>query len=338
MKQVNLDCEGPITKNDNALELCQYFIPQGERFFSLISNYDDFLADILKRKGYKAGNTLKLILPFLKAYGASDKKIKDYSASHLLFVPKAKKMLSYIRKAMPVFIISTSYQPYIEALCEFLNFPKENSYFTSLNLDNYDIPQEEIKTLKEMAQEIINLPNINLSQVKENSLPQKMKKSIKKLDEIFEDKIPFMKCGKILKEIDPVGGKKKAEAVLDSLKRKKGKLSDVMYVGDSITDVEALKLVKDGGGIAISFNGNFYALKAAQIACISPDTSPLPVLAELFYKKGKKTVLEMITEEANKLNASSTLAIISKDNLKPLAKESEIMRKKVRGEKIGRLG
>jgi len=335
MKQVNLDCEGPITKNDNALELCQHFIPQGERFFSLISGYDDFLADILKRKGYKAGNTLKLILPFLKAYGASDKKIKKYSASHLLLIPKAKKMLFYLRKIMPVFIISTSYQPYIEALCKFLNFPKENTYFTSLNLDNYDIPQEEVEILKEMAQEIINLPLINLSQIKENIIPQKMEESIKKLDEIFKDKIPFMKCGRILKEVDPVGGKKKAEAVLDSLKRSGGELYDVMYVGDSITDVEALKLVKDEGGIAVSFNGNLYALRAAQIACISPDASPILALAELFYKKGEKAVLDMIVKEAS---TPPTFAIISKDSLEILTNESEAMRKKVRGERIGKLG
>jgi len=335
MKQVNLDCEGPITKNDNALELCQHFIPQGEKFFSLISSYDDFLADILKREGYKAGNTLKLILPFLKAYGANDKKIKDYSASHLLLVPGAKKMLSYLKKTMPVFIISTSYQPYIEALCELLNFPQENTYFTSLKLDNYEIPQKELEILKEMAQEIINLPEISLSQIKADTLPSKMERSIKKLDGIFEEKVPFMRCGRILKEVVPVGGKKKAEAVLDSLKKSGGRLCDVMYVGDSITDAEALKLVKDGGGLAVSFNGNLYALRAAQIACISPDASPLLLLAELFYKKGKGAVLDMIDKEAS---TPPTLAIISKNNLEILTKENERMRKKVRGKRIGRLG
>jgi energy-converting hydrogenase A subunit R len=40
------DCEGPISKNDNAMELAASFVPQGERFFSLLSKYDDFLADV----------------------------------------------------------------------------------------------------------------------------------------------------------------------------------------------------------------------------------------------------------------------------------------------------
>ena len=30
------DCEGPITNNDNALELCQKMIPQGGQFFSVL--------------------------------------------------------------------------------------------------------------------------------------------------------------------------------------------------------------------------------------------------------------------------------------------------------------
>ena len=37
------DCEGPISKNDNAQELSAHFIPRGETFFAIVSKYDDFL-------------------------------------------------------------------------------------------------------------------------------------------------------------------------------------------------------------------------------------------------------------------------------------------------------
>ncbi|GAG80507.1 unnamed protein product, partial [marine sediment metagenome] len=83
----------------------------------------------------------------------------------------------------------------------------------------------------------------------------------------------------------------KAKAVVDSLKGRE--ISQVMYVGDSITDVEALRLVSDGGGVSISFNGNSYALKAAQIACISPHTLPLEILGEVFSGEGKEGVLKV---------------------------------------------
>ncbi|MEM2819977.1 MAG: hypothetical protein QXF31_02230, partial [Candidatus Bathyarchaeia archaeon] len=78
------DCEGPVSKNDNAFELSSWLIPKGDRFFTLISRYDDVLADIVKRPGYKAGDTLKLIVPFLKAYGATNGLMKKFSMETLL--------------------------------------------------------------------------------------------------------------------------------------------------------------------------------------------------------------------------------------------------------------
>ena len=39
------DCEGPLSINDNAYEIADYFIPKGGEFFSILSNYDDLLAE-----------------------------------------------------------------------------------------------------------------------------------------------------------------------------------------------------------------------------------------------------------------------------------------------------
>jgi len=349
MKQINLDCEGPITKNDNALEISHYFLPEGKKFFSLLSRYDDFLADIIKRKGYRAGTTLAFILPFLKAYGATNKIIKDYSRNHLSLVPGAEKTLSCLKKKMPTFIISTSYQPYIEALCDVTGFPVENTYSTALDLDKYQIPKREIRQLKKIIQKITSLPFISLSGIKEKKdLSSGIQKTIERLDEIFQKEILSMECGRILKEVNPVGGKEKAKAVLNSLKKTGGKLSDVMYVGDSITDVEALNLVKEGG-LAISFNGNAYALKAAELACLSPHTLPLEILAEVFCQEGKKGVLDLVEKWPNTLGSktkekiltfkpSPQLDIIKRNNLADLIKKSEKIRKELRGETVGKLG
>lgn len=57
------DCEGPISKNDNAFELAQHYIPDGARFFRILSRYDDVLAYLEKRPNYSAGYTLKLVTP-----------------------------------------------------------------------------------------------------------------------------------------------------------------------------------------------------------------------------------------------------------------------------------
>ena len=129
------DCEGPISKNDNAFELMSRIVPRGDRLFTLISRYDDVLADVVKKSGYKAGDTLKLILPFLEAYGATNELLKEYSSQNILLVPGADETLRFINNLMPSFIVSTSYEQYITSLCDIIGFPKENTYCTKLNID-----------------------------------------------------------------------------------------------------------------------------------------------------------------------------------------------------------
>ena len=98
MKRVFVsDCEGPISKNDNAFELAENFIPNGDKFFTNISLYDDVLADILHKPGYTAGSTLKLILPFFKAYGITDSQMEDFSAKNIVLIANSKTTLNHIQ-------------------------------------------------------------------------------------------------------------------------------------------------------------------------------------------------------------------------------------------------
>ena len=105
-----------------------------------------------------------------------------------------------------------------------------------------------------------------------------------------------MAIGKILSEVNPVGGKEKANAILLSLERTGNRLEEVMYVGDSITDVEAFNLVKSGGGVTLSFNGNRYALRSAEVACMSPHAFILAVFADAFQKEGRKVLWRSWTD------------------------------------------
>ena len=341
MRILCIDCEGPITKNDNALELCQHFLPDGGKFFSLVSRYDDYLADVVKRKGYRAGTTLKFVVPFLKAYGVSNNQVKDYSASHLLLFPGAKDLLSQIQSEMPTFIISTSYSPYIEALCEATNFPYENTYSTKIDFDRYSLSLKQIDRLKFLYREILNLPEIDLQGVKrEEELSKESKTTLKMLDEILNEEIPSMRCGKILDEINPVGGEEKKKAVIDALNRAKTTISQVIYVGDSITDVEALKLVRKGKGASVSFNGNRYALRAAEFALIASRNFPIFLLCREFNKRGRNGVKSSILLDREKLNFKIEIYFsrVTEDNLSFLIQKSEAMRKKIRGEEVGKLG
>jgi len=110
-----------------------------------------------------------------------------------------------------------------------------------------------------------------------------------------------------------------------------------------------LRLVSDGGGVSISFNGNSYAVKVAQIACISPHTLPLEILGEVFSVEGKEGVLklaknwpqslkEKLRKKLNTISSYPRVEILTHENLERLTKESERMRKEVRGEAVGSLG
>ena len=73
-------------------------------------------------------------------------------------------------------------------------------------------------------------------------------------------------------------------------------LSNVMYVGDSITDVEAFKLVRDNGGLTVSFNGNQYAVKNAEVAVLSENSITTAIIADLFCNLGKREALQVLRD------------------------------------------
>ncbi len=358
MRQLNTDCEGPICLNDNAFELCAHFIPHGEAFFTRVSKYDDYLALIAKKPGYKAGDTLKLIAPFLKAYDLTSDKVKEFSQKSLLFVPGAQECFSYLVNNIPTYMISTSYEQFAYAVGGRINLPWQNIYCTKINWDNYSLGDKDKKKLKMWVDEIVSLPLIEFNPEAKSlfDLEPASQEVVKRMDKIFWFEVPLLPCGKIFKDLNPIGGKEKAKAILDSLKRTGNSLKEVVYVGDSITDVEAFELVRSGGGLTISFNGNRYAVRGAEIACFSESAFPLAIIINVFFQAGKGETLELVKEWSferikklrlgkiiqdflNKENKPlSSVRIVEKNNLDELIELSEETRKKIRGEAIGALG
>jgi energy-converting hydrogenase A subunit R len=352
------DCEGPISKNDNAFELTNYFIPSGDKFFALISKYDDVLAEVLKKPGYKAGDTLRLILPFLKAYGATNKKIREYSSENVILVPGAQETLQFVNGLMSSFIVSTSYEQYIFSLCQLTGFPFGNTCCTRLNLDEYTIDEEETNRLCKLRGEIVGLPMITIPEGGSVcDFSERDQETLRRLDEIFWDEIVGMESGRMLREVNPIGGSEKAKSVQDIVKKLDSDLECVMYVGDSITDVQPLRLVRENGGLAVSFNGNDYAVRESGVAVLSGNTVVTSVLVESFSRVGKNQTLKLVEEWSlsglQKYRVNFTLQKqmsalypdglpkverITSSNMERLKRESSLFRKSVRGETIGKLG
>jgi energy-converting hydrogenase A subunit R len=351
-RQFCTDSEGPLCLNDNAFELTKLFVPHGDKLFATLSAYDDYLVDIAKRPDYRAGDTLRLILPFLKAYGATNQAIEDYSRQAVNWVPQAREALEYIKDRMEVFIITTSYEQFARPMYRDMGIPADNIYCTSLNLDDYHIGTEETKRLKKLAEEIAAMPPPEPTE----PLSAETRRTVSRLDEIFWQEICGLDCGRLMQSVRVMGGEMKAQAIQDSLQRTGLSPGQVMFVGDSITDVEAFNLVRRAGGLSVSFNGNAYALDKAEIACISTTAYATAALALAFADGGREQVCELADNwsEAALRRAdipadlirhlfdipddSPLVEVITPTNRQRLLNQSQRMRRALRGKQVGMLG
>lgn len=358
---VAVDCEGPLTKNDNALELSMHFIPKGERLFTQLSRYDDILAFMLKRPGYRAGNTLKLICPFFRAFGIKNKDIMDFSESHILIMPGAETFLMWMKDKTSCVIISTSYTQYIQSLCRIADFPIYNTFSTDLDLDFLSPSETECLKVRAMADKIVSLPFLDWEpDVKSiNGLHPEVRDAFNIIDDIITMGLEGMEIGEYLKRVEPVGGIEKAIAVKQWCKKNGQHVSGVIYIGDSITDVEAFRMVREAGGITVAFNGNRYAIEAAEIACLAHHSDILRVICQIFDEQGRDGLIATIVDWqtgsssiqqaishyhpggdllAKETRYPSYFTLIKENNLNDIIVRSETLRGRIRGKEIGRLG
>lgn len=331
------DCEGPLSINDNAYEISDYFIPEGGEFFSILSNYDDMLVE-RNTEGYLAGSTLKLILPFFKAYDLTENDLIQFSEDNINMVNGAYTMIKYVQSIMPFYIVSTSYNQYIKALCDKTGFIYENTYSTQLELDKFELKTEEQESLLNIRENILydyGFDNIN---------------------HLFTEIISNMKISDLMDSVTPVGGIGKRDAILDIIDKNDYDPSNLMYSGDSITDCEALEYAKENDGISISFNGNIHSIKSASISITSTNNLILAVIADIFNSNSTEKVYDFISMyNDNPLDSileyskndeitqelllnKASIDIITEDNVDELNNKSKIIRNKVRGQKIGNLG
>ena len=339
------DCEGPLTLNDNAYEISANIIENGGELFKILSLYDDYLADIVRKEGYKAGNTLKLILPFFAVENLTNDILIDFSKNHIYAVNDSKFLLKYLKEAMNTYIVSTSYGQYIEAVSDYMQVPFENTFYTNVDMDCLQLNGAEIQKINEFKELILNNPE-----------------DYELFDDIFFNRIAEMRIYDKIKDIEVVGGLGKKLAIDGIIERDGIDINEILYIGDSITDVEPLEFARKNNGISISFNGNEYPLKVAEIAVVSPSAVATAVIANVYADNDKEKVLEFINDyniskDLEKLfndynidgeikdkffsvfaNDYPLIQLVSDDNYEKILKVSKEMRNNIRGQDIGGLG
>jgi len=206
---------------------------------------------------------------------------------------------------------------------------------------------------------MINLPmlEIPIGAQSLKNLPEKTQSALEILDDIFWKEISNMKVGKMFFEVNPIGGSEKAAAVKDIVTRLDGQLENVMYVGDSITDMQAFEFVRNAGGLTVSFNGNSYAVREAEVAVLAENAVVTAVLESVFSRFGKARLLTLIRDwrpsslqefglheplqkcfEKTFNRKLPIVKLVTERNKTRLMKQSSRFRKNVRGAAVGRLG
>lgn len=358
-KQFISNLEGPVTSNENTLEICEHFIQRGQRFFAVLSKYDDILAYVLRRQGFKSGDSLRLVLPFLKAYGVTDNRMHEYSRKHVSVFTGADKAMRFVQELMASFIVSTSYEHYASAVCEEIGFPFDNVYCTRVSLDSVRIDDWEAQILKNFAQEIALMPSIDIPAGARSlrDFAPRDQQAISRLDEIFWQEMSDLSAYRLLMDVSPIGGEEKAASIVDICKKTGVGMEDTMYIGDSITDVQALALIKRGGGLPIAFNANESAVREAEVLVLSENAVTTSILVEAFHRAGRDGAMSLVENwNVESIRQSGLVhdylvrelqrvfpkqlpkvARVTHDNVEPLIQESQRFRKSVRGEAEGGL-
>jgi energy-converting hydrogenase A subunit R len=265
------DLEGPISVIDFAAEIGKLLSNKSKfnlnkfdmgAFFTMISNYDDYIIDVpgvketLNIPDYQPGDTLRIMAPLYTAC-YTDKELVKLAKSNLGLLPGCPELMDILHKDWEVFVISTSYSHFAHNVTAALDISKDNVYCTDLN----------IRHLKKGLHNIENDVETLLSVIF-----QKYLNNNKDLDFVIEDLNNFFWKGKktdyirVMDKIKVRGGKRKELAVEDISLRTGTPISEMIALGDSITDINMLQRVRDEEGIAISFNGNRFSLKRANLA------------------------------------------------------------------------
>jgi len=334
------DWEGPWITTDFAYEAALAFLNNYE-FFRRLSQYDDYLAYVAKKEDYEAGDTLRLLAPFLVAADVTTEELHELSERIAAFVPDAFDAMQWLLKRYTPVVISTSYSAYLERTAGMLGV-SEHLHGTLFTPEKYSMDREERRWLLEQVEVIASLPQI---EVEGSEISDDAREAVEYLDRLFWGEMPKRSAGAVLNDVRAVGGERKLEIVKDYAFRHRISGDRLIVIGDSISDHAMLQWVREVGGIAVSFNGNEYALRHSNLFVISETAWAEAAVVDLFFEQGRDAVVELARGRVSKLDDELIEKASGKAEFywyedadwQEICSKSEEMRRKVRGE-AGTLG
>ncbi len=289
------NCRGFITMNNYMRDLCARFIRNGAHFYDVLVRYDELTAYVLGREDTTAGNSLKWVVPFLKANGATDHLVNRFSKEDVRLMPGAPEAIRYIASQMPSFITTSVFEHGMMDISAELNAPTCEVSCSKMELDSVQFSRTESRKLREMTETIssLRIPKVEYELNVPIEVNEADVKIIRTLDDILQERIPELNAMSLMESVVPVTSHKKAYRLLDIRRYTNIDLESTFYVGGDNTDFQAIDLVRDGGGVSVSFNGTDFAVRGSTIAILSKDSTVGAVFAEQFFSRGIESMLDL---------------------------------------------
>ena len=287
-RYVMCSCWGFLTRNNDVRDLCGDFIENGKHFFDVLERYDRLTSYVLSREDATAGSYYKWCVPFLKASGATDHLMHEYSKKNLQIMPNAKRTMNYISNLLPSYITTSMYEHGMMEVLERLNFPLCQVSDTKLCIDQSMMGRSEARKIRDLTAEInkLRVPG----EFYELNIPTELMNAdieiIKTLDSVFPSQISTLGAMGLMESCDPMTSHRKAYRMLDIRRLTSIDLESTMYIGSAATDFQPLDLVRDAQGLALSFNGEEFTVRGCNIAVMSEDTTVAALFASAFADKG----------------------------------------------------
>lgn len=338
------DNEGPQTKNDNAqentvalAEKCGLGPEVGADFYQRISKIDDIWGDfhkIAKDPDYSSGHTLKVMLPFFKAMGATSQWLYDFAKKSIKVVPNIAGVVRNLDSKYSVRQISTSYDFFIRAYCDLIGFDFAKSACTKVPVfDGIPISKENAEVLKAFMKTVVNWPVIQYDQ-KDGEVFPSGRTAYNCMTGFIWEFLYYLPIGSLLQSVHPVGQQQKREVLINIAQKHKIPREKIFYVGDSQTDVGCVQLIKEQG-LTMMFNGKGKVCDDSDLMYIGEDARIIEEVVDLFAQHGREWVIGYYTPQRQVHHG--IIAAVTPQNLEELKEMSSKKRKEFRGVSIGEL-
>ncbi len=293
-KEFVCEPQGIVTPANTARDLCEHFIPNGGKLFDLVERYDAITTLVLNNSGADNG-TLRYMAPFLKAYGATDYTVSRFFSENIPYNGSAGSAMEYLENLMPVFMDSMVYEHAADVICESTGVPLDVCGSTPMELDTCSMAPVEAREIRRIAADIVKLrmPKDEYEEGTPLELDRDEVRLVNVLDGVFHDRFKTYAAYELIENTAAVGLSEKAYALLDIRKSTQVDLDGIMYAGSESTDFQALDLVAESGGLALSFNGTEAAVHGSSVALIDDDCTSLAFIGSVFFDTGVQGVIDL---------------------------------------------